>query len=56
MKSISAAIVVSASLATLVAGSFVRHGDTGVFVMACGFFATLLGLGVWIKAISAENT
>ena len=56
MRSISAAVIVAASLGTIAAGSFTPHGDTGVFVMACGFFAGIIGLIGWLKALSREDS
>jgi hypothetical protein len=51
MKSISAAIVVLAGTATLVAGAFHPHGDTKLFVCGVGVFVGVVGLIGWARSL-----
>jgi len=55
MKHISAAIIVAASLATIAAGSFTPHGDTGMFVMTCGVLAGAIGLITWLMTLRGQD-
>jgi hypothetical protein len=51
MKSISASIIVGGGLATIVAGVYHHHSDTGIFVSAVGIIAALAGLAGRIKTL-----
>lgn len=51
MKAISASIIVVGGLATIVAGVYHHHSDTGIFVAAVGIIAALAGLSGWIKTL-----
>ena len=55
MKSISSAIIVAAGLGTITVGSFIRHGDTGLFVVGCGIFATGTGMIGWFKMLASRE-
>ena len=47
-KHISAAIIVLAGAVLLLGGSFIRHGDTQLFVQGVGCVVGALGLVGWI--------
>jgi hypothetical protein len=47
-KHISAAIIVLAGAVLLLGGSFIRHGDTKVFVQVIGCIVGAVGLVGWI--------
>ena len=51
MKSISASIIVLAGAAMLLGGAYVRHSDTGMFVMAAGCIVGLAGLVGWFMML-----
>ena len=53
-KHISAAIIVLAGAVLLLGGSFVRHGDTKLFVQVVGCLVGAVGLVGWIFS-SAKN-
>ena len=51
----SAAIVVTAGLASLTAAPWLIHGDTSVFVMFVAAVVTAVGTAGWIATIRAPN-
>ncbi|MEX0886722.1 MAG: hypothetical protein WD009_09810 [Phycisphaeraceae bacterium] len=54
MRTISASIIVFAAAVILAAGSFVRHGDTQLFVQAVGCIVGVIGLGGWFVAFQSD--
>ena len=48
-KHISAAIIVLAGAVLLLGGSFIRHGDTQLFVQVVGCVVGAFGLAGWIS-------
>jgi hypothetical protein len=53
-KHISAAIIVLAGAILLLGGSFIRHGDTQLFVQAVGCIFGAVGLVGWLLSSSKK--
>lgn len=53
MKRLSASIVFSAGLATLVFGGWMRS-DTGVFIVAVGCLISTIGIFGWFKVLGEK--
>lgn len=51
MKSVSAAIVVAVAAALLVAGGFIAHDDTALFIQVGGGIIGIVGLGAWLATL-----
>jgi hypothetical protein len=52
MRQISAVLVMTSGLATLLASSvWIRHGDTQLFVSFVGLVVAAVGLGVWMMLV-----
>jgi hypothetical protein len=54
MKAISASIVVLASAALLLGGSYVQHSDTRLFVQVAGCAVGVIGLGGWFISMKEK--
>lgn len=52
MKSIGAAIVIAAGLATLVAGTYIHSSHDGVMVSGAGAIVAVLGIIFWIRSLN----
>jgi hypothetical protein len=53
-KHISAAIIVLAGAILILGGSFIRHGDTKLFVQVVGCIFSTIGLVGWLLSTSKK--
>ena len=54
MKSLSASIIVLAAAGLIFGGSYIRHGDTGLFVQIAGVAFAVAGFTGWFAVLKEK--